>query len=89
MAVTVLTLILQAYFLKRVTSDDVINFSLLSIIFLNLFILTKFYLSQVNFFSLTGKFCQMVYIKVFINHSQLKQWFHEFLLLESFLNKFF
>ena len=65
-------------------SDDVINFWFHWIIFLNLFIFTNFYLLQVNFFTLTRKFCQVVFKKVFNDHSQLKQWSHQFLLLLSF-----
>ena len=85
LAVSVFILILQACFFQiSVKSHDVINFWLHWIIFLNLFIFTNFYLWQVNFFTLTRKFCQVVFKKVSNNHSQLKQWSHQFLLLLSF-----
>lgn len=85
LAASVFILILQACFFQiSVKSHDVINFWLHWIIFLNLFIFTNFYLWQVNFFTLTRKFCQVVFKKVSNNHSQLKQWSHQFLLLLSF-----
>ena len=71
-------------FLTSVTSQDVINFWFQWIIFLNLFMFTNFNYYKLILFSLTRKFCQIMYTNVFNDPSQLKQWSHESLLLISF-----
>ena len=64
-----------------VTSQDVINFFFEFIRVYNLLFITS------EFFSLTEKFCQIVYIKVFNDHSQLKQCSQVFSLLISFFRQ--
>ena len=48
-----------------------------------MFINYNFY--KLIIFSLTRKFCQIMYTNVCNNHSQLKQWSHDFFIFNKFL----
>ena len=68
-----------------VTSQDVINLWLLWIIFLNLLMFINYNFYKLILFSLTGKLCQIMYTNVFNDHSQLKQWSHDFFIFNKFV----